>query len=513
MRRNYPIYSNQVGETPNAKRQRKLVAMGLAREHPFLPTDVLMIILNMLPNDFHCVWRCVSKLLRDKFPMGKWNRTTAMLRFTSDPACQDLVIFAVRNWRWSVAVKGESENGAWTRIANAGSFKLLSLFAKHSSFVCLDGTCKLPLSVRCEILQQTLPRANVDDTLIKSMLGDAMWKGDVDTIEWLLERAGEAFLFDSSHVQRCLNNGLLSVYRHYYESGRIITDLASYAYGSLRQGALKDYYWARSLLAQRSEAVSQVELGKALLSSGHIWLADGDGELSAAILAACADRSACLSSFLAAQDRENYGVLSIIFRQRSSVSDKAALFDNAQHHANSALMVKFILRHGAPRTILQVAGTRLCTLAHPDNIELAHYLEALKHARAARVAGALMALEYAFKTLNHTPRAILNILAKPTWVTENSERQAIGKVLVEHRPCAIEYCHSIKLLTSENVLELIERDTGPYRPHSQWIPSKTFYGWCRHNAGRERTSRAAYTGTSRAHHWRDWQDWRARSEP
>ncbi len=104
MRRAYAIDND--GEGRFAKRQRMLVATGQRSAYQRLPNDLLWMILDLLPIALQCVWRLVSKGWNAHYPMGKWNRTTAMLCFTSDDAYQDLVIFAVRNWRWSVTLKG-----------------------------------------------------------------------------------------------------------------------------------------------------------------------------------------------------------------------------------------------------------------------------------------------------------------------------------------------------------------------------------------------------------------------
>ncbi len=111
---------------------------------------------------------------------------------------------------------------AWNRIAKAGSYKLLSHFAHHSTFVTFDGGCKLPRSIRCQILKENRERSPFDTEHAGRLFQDALWYGDVDACEWLLSTDPTLELKDVSPViTRMLDAGWLSVYRHYYELGVI----------------------------------------------------------------------------------------------------------------------------------------------------------------------------------------------------------------------------------------------------------------------------------------------------
>lgn len=451
--------------------------IGALPEHPFLPLDVIVYIMGMLPYSFECVWRCVCKSLYARFPLGKWNPVTAMHYFISDPSCQDLVIFAVRNWRWSVSLNG-NKRGTLSAISNARCFRLIDLFARYSTEVSFNDHLRIPLEWRCEFLKVIAERHRFDVLPVRlrdSLLNDALRVGDVDTIEWLLPMDPPGFVFDREAGEVCLRNGAISVYRHYVNAGRLApVSPHQYAYKCIEQGCIKDYYWARGIVASNGDSLSRYELGRAVLESGHIWLAERDAGILDAILAASSD--VCVAANAAR--RENFGVLKFMLAHSTRVPMTLSFVINGINSLRTAYLLS---SYG----LAEVKVTRRDDMIFPNPMNTRPSIQECERMFATRKLF-VMSLSYSIlETVLRLDQIRVDLLEVFAHKAEPSERLDLGKTLICTAPWTLIACHKTGVLSNEDILELVDYDSGPYSLEKcGWMPSRILYEWCRDNADR-----------------------------
>lgn len=481
-----------------AKRVRTLQSTGAQPLYPLLTTDLLVLIFGLLPVEYECVWRCLNRYWRGKYPMGRWNITTAMLRFTGDPACQDLAIFAVRNWRWPVMLKGETIETAWDRIARSGSRQLLTLFARYSSAVFLDkGREQLPLGIRCEVLKVTYERLGplgLTREETSRALNTALKMGDVDTIEWIRSTTDLAgFLFDAIAVNTLLSRGFLSVYEYYHKLGRIKCHLRLFARQCIQVGWISGYYWATKQDEEYYQGEVKADLpllGQAVLSSGHTWLIEEDLDLLASVTEVSATEFNLNYPFRVSVDRGNLGVIDFIFGVLPSHS-RAGFIIGSTNHVRDVDTLKYLARnlHGENLgKFYHLLWRWLGNGHHHDTAAFTAHLVSMIVSRKACLNEFIVGMASCNLYRAAFPDAAIELFAGERWFDKDqqknndTEKGALTRVVLTYRPSKIPFLFKLGILDKEQLFLSMDAMEPPFDEKTEWVYSRTLHGWCIENA-------------------------------